>query len=283
VDIYQDVTSRIVAAIEANPGKFQMPWQRGGGGLPTNAHTHNGYQGVNIITLWVCGMAFGSQTWATYRQWQEMGAQVRKGEKGSPIIYYSTFEREQDDGTQKAVPFIKSSSVFNADQVDGYTTPQKAEMPPLERLEAVDSFAKATGAIIREGGAQACYVPALDIIKMPDGERFIDTATSSRTESFYSTLCHELVHFTGHPSRLSRDMKGRFGDPRYAEEELIAELGAAFLCARLGISAEPREDHAAYINNWLTALKNEKRFIFAAASQAQLAADYLVQLAQPRT
>lgn len=256
-----------------------MPWHRGGAfGLPRNAHTGAEYHGQNIVTLWCMGLEYPEPVWASYRQWAELGCQVRKGEKGSPIIYYSTLDREDEDGKEKAVPFIKHSAVFNSAQVDGYEAPERPEMPPLERLEAVDEFVRRTGANVVEGGSQACYIPALDIIKMPEGRRFIDSATSTRTESYYSTLLHELTHASGHRSRLNRDMTGRFGSEAYAAEELVAELGAAFLCAKLSITPEPRADHSQYINSWLKALKNEKKFIFSASTQAQLAADYLLQL-----
>ena len=276
MDIYQDVTNRIIASIEAGAGKFQLPWHRGRGfGFPTNAHTKQSYQGVNVITLWCLGQPYSTQTWATYRQWAEMGCQVRKGEKGAHIIYYSTFQREQDDGTEKAVPFIKQSAVFNADQVDGYEAPVVVKLPPLERLQAVDAFVHGTGAKVVERGDRAFYWAATDIITMPLGELFFDP---NRTENYYSTLMHELVHFTGHPRRLAREMGGKFGNPVYAFEELVAELGSAFLCAKLSITPTTRDDHSQYIKNWLTALKGDKKFIFSAASQAQMAVDYLLQL-----
>lgn len=275
-DIYQDVTNRIVAALEADPGKFQLPWHKGRGfGFPTNAHTKNGYQGVNVITLWCVGHPYSTQTWATYRQWQELGCQVRKGEKGAHIIYYSTFEREDDQGDPKKVPFIKQSAVFNADQVDGYEAPLVPKLPPLERLQAIDAFVTATGANVTERGDRAFYAGNTDTITMPLGELFFDP---NRTENYYSTLMHELTHWSGHPRRLARDMGGKFGNPVYAFEELVAELGAAFLCAKLSITPTVRDDHSQYIKNWLTALKGDKKFIFSAASQAQMAVDYLLQL-----
>lgn len=278
MDIYQHVTDTIIKAIEANPGSFQMPWHRGGAsGTPENALTRNTYQGVNIVTLWIMGMQYEHPTWATYRQWLELGCQVRKGEKGSTIIYYSTFEREEGDET-KRVPFIKQSSVFNASQVDGYDAPVRAKLPALERLEAVDRFVGHTGARIVESGSVACYIPTEDVIRMPDGNRFFDTLTSTRAESYYSTLCHELTHWTMHPTRLKRDMSGRFGSESYAMEELIAELGSAFLCARLHITPEVRQDHSQYVAHWLRALKNDKRAIFTASAQAQLAADFLLDM-----
>ena len=277
-DIYQDVTNRIVAAIEENPGEFVLPWHRGGSsGTPQNALTKALYQGVNIITLWIMGLPYPEPVWATYRQWQELGCQVRRGERGSPIIFYSVQEKEDGEETNR-VPFIRQSTVFNANQVDGYTSPEKPKTAPLERLEAVDGFVAKTGANIVSGGSRACYVPTDDVVRMPDEERFFDTKTQTRTEGYYSTLMHELTHWTGHKNRLARDLAGRFGNEAYAMEELVAELGAAFLCARLTITPEVRADHSQYIANWLQVLKNDKRAIFSASTQAQLAADYLLGL-----
>lgn len=276
-DYYQHITNSIIASIEKDPGKVTLPWHRGTFSLPYNVHTGNHYRGINVLNLWLLGERYPLSVWGTYRQWQEMGCQVRKGEKGTLIIYFSTFEREQDDGTMKDVPYIKPSAVFNCDQVDGYERPERLELPPLKRLEAVDAFVSGTGAIVREAGSQAFYDRLADAITMPKGELFFDTETSTRTESYYSVLCHELTHWTGHPTRLFREKGTRFGDEKYAFEELVAELGAAFLCAKLSITQTVRDDHAHYIANWLDALKGDKKFIFSAASQAQLAVDFLTQ------
>lgn len=280
-DLYQTVTDTIVRAIESDPGKVILPWHRQGGvGLPRNAHTSNFYNGVNVVSLWCVGMEQGyrQSVWATYRQWQEQGCQVRKGERGCIVIYYNTTQREDDDGNEKTIPFIKQSSVFNCEQVDGFVFEPEPDMPPLARIAAIEAFVVGTGAKVHEGGSRAYYSPTEDVIHLPQAERFFDTKTSTRTEAFYSTLFHEMCHWTGAKHRLARDMSGRFGNPEYAAEELVAELGAAFLSAKLNVTPEPRADHAAYINNWLQALKNDKRFIFSAAAQAQLAADYLLQL-----
>jgi antirestriction protein ArdC len=204
---------------------------------------------------------------------------VRKGEKASTIVKYGTVETEDEETEEKCTHgYLRGYSVFNADQVDGYAYPVEPELPPLARLERIDGFVSATGVKIQEGGTRACYVPAKDKIYMPQAERFIDTKRQTRTEAFYSTLFHELTHWSGAPHRLAREKGGRFGSAEYAFEELVAELGAAFLCARLQVTPEVREDHAQYIVSWLKALKGDKRFIFSAAAQAQLAADYLFQL-----
>jgi len=278
-DIYADITNRIVAAIESSPGDPIMPWHRGGATeVPTNIETGREYQGVNILNLWVIGQLTGytASVWGTYRQWQNAGCQVRKGEKASPIVFYKTYEQEGDDGDIETRRAIRSYSVFNADQVDGYTSPEIEMSAPLDRLEGADRALRATGATIVEAGARAFYQPSTDTIHMPDGARFIDTMHGTRTENFYAILLHELTHWTGHPDRCNRELGSRFGSEAYAMEELVAELGAAFLCARLDITPVVRDDHAQYLANWLEVLKNDKRAIFAAAAKAQVAVDFIL-------
>ena len=254
-----------------------MPWNQAGvSGLPTNIASGKHYNGINILALWVASLSLGytRPIWGTYRQWQDKGAQVRKGEKASLVVFYKTFsvetegeEGEKENGTAERM-FARASYVFNADQVEGYES--KDPLPAQPRFEAMDA-----GAVIQEGGGMACYSPAQDIIRMPDRVRFNGTATMSAGEAYYATLMHELTHWTGAEARCNRDMKNRFGSEAYAMEELVAELGAAFLCADLGVTPEPRDDHAQYIANWLKVLKADKKAIFTAASKAQAAVDYL--------
>lgn len=282
INAYEIVTTQIIAAIEAGAGKFQMPWHRSQSeGLPTNAATGNAYRGINIFNLWVGALAggFSSSTWASYKQWQAKGAQVRKGEKGTQIVFFKPLEvsREQDGETVKdTIPLIRLSTVFNAEQVDGYEEQTTPVQDLTERLSAADAFVQATGADIRHGGGQAFYQPGGDYIAMPKREAFTGTDTSNATEAYYSTLLHELTHWTGHKSRLARlELKNRFGSEGYAFEELVAELGAAFACQSLGITTVPREDHAAYIQSWLKALKGDSKAVFKAAAEAQKALDFL--------
>jgi len=279
-DIYAETTNSIIKSIEDNPGKVILPWQRNGSsGLPVNIDTDNSYRGVNIVMLW-CAIEeskYSSNTFGTYKQWGKKDCQVRKGEKASPIIFYKELFVEED-GKQKKIPMLRSSTVFNADQVDGYEPPNIEDHGPVDRIKAADAFVERTKATILHGGSAAYYHRKRDDITMPDEQRFFDTQTATRTESYYSTLLHELTHWSGAEHRLNRE-KGRcFGDDKYAFEELIAELGAAFLCAKLTIEKEPRTDHAAYIANWLEALKGDKKFIFSAAARAQDAVDYLCEL-----
>lgn len=286
-DIHQEITNRIIDALEA-AGEFQLPWvtQRGGSfDRPVNVASKRPYNGVNIVSLWVSSQAneFPSNIWGTYRQWQQSGCQVRKGEKSSLVVFYKTIEIEGEnaetgEAEQSERIFARASRVFNAAQVEGFEIPSEdlPEDPVFDPIARAEAFAVSTKARIEEGGDRACYVPATDTIQMPERRRFTGTDTSSPAEAFYSTLCHELVHWSGSKSRLERDLSTRFGGEAYAMEELVAELGAAFLCSELGITSEPRVDHASYIRNWLAVLKNDKKAIFTAASKASQAADWLI-------
>ena len=288
LDVYQSITNQIIAAIEAGTGEVKMPWHRNGFNQtrPVNISSTKPYQGINILSLWAAAMGgnYEHGLWGTYRQWQEAGAQVRKGEKSSFIVFYKQFENDEaDDGKDQAerrMFMARASRVFNIAQVDGYELPDQPE--PFEnlvtRIASAEEFIAQTGAIINEGGERAYYNPATDQVTMPDQHRFFDTDTGSATEHWFSVLLHELTHWSGAKHRLDRTFGKRFGDHAYAIEELTAELGAAFLCADLGISASLREDHACYINNWLSAMKADAKTVFAAASAASKAMEYLQEL-----
>lgn len=281
-DIYQRVTDSIVAAIEAGAGKWRMPWHSGMDGiapvLPVNLATGRPYRGVNTVVLWASAQAktYGSAVWGTYRQWQERGAQVRKGEQASPVVFWKITERgEAQDGSEEQEDsrggrrfFARGYSVFNAAQVEGFEVPSPALLPEAQRIERAETFFAGLGAAIQHGGNRAFYRPVEDRIQMPLFPAFADPV------AYYATLAHEVTHWTGHPSRCARDLKGRFGEEAYAAEELVAELGAAFLCADLALASEPRPDHAAYVQSWLKVLRGDKRAIFTAAAKAQVAADY---------
>lgn len=281
-DIYQTVTNTIIAAIEngQTAEKFEMPWS-GFSSIPLNAQTGKTYRGVNIPMLWVTQMheGYSSGYWGTYKQWQERGAQVKKGEKGTQIVFWKSFEIEPQDGSGEPETRMVArwSTVFNADQVDGFTIPVgHAAAGEAKIIDAAETFMADTGAIIKRGGDRAYYHKTQDYIALPDLSLFHDTKTSTATEAFYSTALHELTHWSGAEHRLNREKGRKYGDTKYAFEELVAELGAAMLCAALGISSGTRPDHAQYIDGWLKALKSDKKFIFSAASQAQKAADYLI-------
>ena len=288
-DVHQEITNRIVDALES-AGEFSLPWIRSKGGSmkrPVNIASGNPYNGVNIVSLWVAAQVqdYPSHLWGTYRQWQARGAQVRRGEKSSLVVFYKTLSieetNEQTGESEQAERFVaRASFVFNAAQVEGLDLaaeeqplPNEPVFDPIARAEA---FARATGARIEEGGDRACYIPSADMIRMPERRRFTGTATTSPAEGFYSTLCHELVHWSGAPNRLDRNLVGRFNAESYAMEELVAELGAAFLCGDLSITPEPRADHAQYIAHWLKVLKDDKKAVFTAASKASEAANWLI-------
>ncbi len=288
-DLYQQVTDTIIRQLDAGTIPWQQPWKSDSSRiltLPQNSVTGKRYRGVNILLLWASALEqkFPSADWASFKQWKQKGESIRKSEKGSMIVYYDTFEKDVD-GEIKNVPFLKMSVVFNRSQLSGFTPeqePQEDHTPLFERLSLVEEFVKHTKASIEHKGDSACYVPSIDKIYMPPSETFMDVQDCSATEHYYSTLSHELIHWTGNPKRLNREMGKRFGDSSYAAEELVAELGAAFLCASFGLQTVSKGSHASYIDHWKQVLKENNRCIIAAASEASKAVDYLQEL-QPGT
>jgi antirestriction protein ArdC len=284
-DVYETVTNEIASAtLRGFSGEtFEMPWH-GMSEIPQNASTQKAYRGINIPLLWITQLdrGFKSGLWATYKQWAELGAQVRKGEKSTQIIFWkqiTTEETEESEDDNKTRMFARYSAVFNADQVDGFEIPENPKPAEILQIESCTNFVTGTGAIIEHGHDGACYQISLDKIKMPDSGLFRTTKHSTATENYYSTLLHELTHWSGAAHRLDRFTQGKFTEKKeYAFEELVAELGAAMLCASLGVASSPRPDHAHYIGSWLKALGNDKKFIFSAASAAQKAVDYLYGL-----
>ena len=282
---YDSVTQKVIEAIRQGAGPFKMPWHCGKGwqSLPINVFTEAYYRGVNVLSLWIDAQArnFPTSHWASYRQWQKLGAQVRKGEKGAAIVFYKQIVPNEEDTDDEARPrsFLRCSHVFNAAQVDGWTAGTPALPEGFDLDKQAETFVAATGARVRHGFATARYRPDLDDIEMPHPAWFTGTPTSGAMQSYYAVLLHELVHWSGASHRIGREFGKRFGDADYAFEELIAELGAAFLCSVLGIANEPRPDHAAYVASWLTVLERDSRAIFAAARKAQEAVEYLANLA----
>jgi antirestriction protein ArdC len=288
-DTHQTITEKIVAAIEAGVGDYRMPWHRHGASIsrPVNASTGKSYQGANVIALWAEASLrhFNSGYWATYRQWHALGAQVRKGARGSTIVFYKAIEEpvqnsEGGEGTEAPKPrlFARTSWVFNAEQVEGWAPPSAPKPNEVEIREHAETFIAATRADIRYGGDRAFYSVPEDYIGLPHPEQFVATETSSATECFYSVHLHELIHWTGAAHRLARVLRGRFGDDAYAMEELIAEFGAAFLCADLHVANEPRLDHACYVSSWLKVLNRDRNALFTAANKANAAIGYLALL-----
>ena len=283
-DIYTRITNQIIGALEEGTKPWTQPWNAAhAAGTVSRPLRYNGeaYSGINILTLWASAMErqFAAPIWMTFKQAIDLGGHVRKGEKGSPVVYANTMLRTETDpktgeDEEQAIPFLKAYTVFNVDQIDGlpahYYALAEGETNPDSRIEAAERFFAATGADIRHGGNAACYIPSMDRVHMPEFEAFRDA------ESYYATLAHEMTHWTRHETRLDRDFgRKRFGDEGYAQEELVAELGAAFLCADLRITLTEREDHASYIASWLKVLRNDNRAVFTAAAHAQRALDYL--------
>ena len=282
VDVYTRVTNQIIDAIEAGADRWEMPWHASENtGYPVNALTGKAYRGVNVLTLWVEShlKGFSDPTWATYKQWQDLGKQVSKGERSTTGVFWKRLEDNSEDGRdgdQEAEPergqvrmMARAFSLFNACQTEGYEPPALPPKPDHERIENAEAFFRAIGADIRHGGSKAYYHPTNDYIQMPQFEAFRDPI------AYYGTLAHEATHWSGHASRLDRDLKGRFGDEMYAMEELISDVSACFVTVSLGLTPEPRPENAAYIQSWLKVLRSDNRAIFTAAAHAQRAADYL--------
>lgn len=283
-DVYAQVTESIVAQLEQGTRPWVQPWNAEHlAGRITRPLRANGqaYRGINVVMLWMAAamQGYAAPIWMTYRQAAELGAQVRKGEKGSPVSYADKFRKSETDSTtgeesEREIFFLKQYTVFNVEQIDGLpahfhavAAPQLSEMAKREQAEAFFSCLKAD---IRHGGNRAFYAVDADFVQMPPFESFRDA------EAYYATLGHECIHWTRHATRLDRDFgRKRWGDEGYAQEELVAEMGAAFLAADLGLYLEPRDDHASYVASWLKVLRHDKKAVFIAASHAQKALDYL--------
>jgi antirestriction protein ArdC len=280
-DLYADVSARIVAELEAGAAPWVKPWSATpGANTPCNAVSNRPYSGCNVVLLWMAQAAgYRTPRFLTFKQALELGGNVRKGEHGTKVYFVKQLQvRDQDaddsSGT-RLVPMMREYTVFNVDQCENLPDSINTGKPvrvrnPDTRDELADAFLQSTGADIREGG-EAYYVPGADSISLPRFEAF------KNADHFYSTAFHELGHWTGHKSRLARDLRHRFGERAYAAEELVAELCSAFLCAEFSIDGDLR--HAGYIENWMGLLKADSRAFFTACSKASKAADYLRGLA----
>jgi len=278
-DIYSEITGKIISQIESGVLPWVQPWAGGSAlSLPKNASTRKHYSGVNILLLWDALFARGYERnqWLTFKQALSLGGAVRKGEKGTTAVYADSFvpKKEQaaasGDDEPRRVAFLKRFTLFNIAQCDGLPDDLFQPIKPVSDADPIplaESLLAASGATIQRGGEQAFYHTGEDFIRIPEQSSFFAPI------NFYRTALHELTHWTGHKTRLARDFSGRFGNEAYAREELVAELGSAFLCASLGIV--PTVRHADYIGNWLTILKNDSRAIVSAASHASKASDFL--------
>lgn len=293
-DIYTRITQEIVAAIEAGTTAhgWKLPWHHDGSDLarPVNIASNNKYRGINVLALLVAAMKSGyaSGMWGTYRQFAAAGGQVRKGERSTSVVFWKQFQRgdddvgsgetsaadrhhgdDRDDGHGRPRFMAKGYAVFNAAQVDGLDLPTQPVLPETARIQAADEFFGNLSIPIRVEGDQACYVPSLDVVRMPPFERF------RSAEAHAATTAHECAHATAAKHRLDRNLSGRFGSAAYAAEECIAELTASYVMADLGLSYSARDESVAYLMSWLKLLKSDTRAIFTAASKAQAAADWM--------
>ena len=283
-NLYDEITTRIIGELEAGRVPWVQPWGSSGVAtplfMPRNAATGRGYSGINVLILWgaVVARGFSCQSWLTFRQALSLGGNVRKGERGTTVVYADRFvpdderrrARETGDDAH-AIPFLKRFTVFSTDQCDGLPDDLVSAPPPVPEgliLPEVEALIRATGADLRLGGDKAYYSPALDYVQVPRPDAYFETI------NWHRTALHELGHWTGHRSRLGRDLSNAFGSKKYAQEELVAELTAAFACATLGIM--PTVRHADYIGSWLDVLREDNRAVVRAASAASRAADYLL-------
>ncbi len=284
-DLYAEVSTRIITELERGAAPWIKPWSAtAGANTPCNAVTNRPYSGCNVILLWLArDRGWPTPRFLTYKQATEAGGNVRKGEHGTKIIFVKQLqvtEGEDEETDTRLIPMLRAYTVFNVSQCENLPDGIKTRKPmrvrnPDTRDALADEFLRSTRADIREGHGEACYVPSRDFISMPAFEAF------KGADHFYNVAFHELTHWTGHKARLDRDLKHRFGAREYAAEELIAELGAAFLSAEFGFDGDMR--HAGYIATWIELLKADTRAFFTACSKASKAAEYLrgLALAQP--
>ena len=274
-DIHQTITNQIIEAMEQARSTGRRLWDSQPS-LPMNLTTGKPYSGINVLMLWSAAITCGytSPYWLTYKQATDKGGQVRKGERSTLCVLYKPWESTETntetgetETTRGAV--LKSFRVFNLDQIDGIEGPAREVRAPFQAIEDAEHILRASPARIIEGGAQAFYQPATDTIHLPAREAFISP------EAFYSVALHEATHSTGHASRLARDFSGRFGTEAYAFEELIAEMGSAFLAADLGIIGSTLQDHADYLAHWIAILRDDKKAILTAAAQASKAHGFI--------
>jgi antirestriction protein ArdC len=268
-ELYEHITQSIITDLENGLAPWTKPWKTGSGGgiMPVNAATTRPYSGINIPILWHAQQVheYPTPQWMTYKQALPLDSHVRKGEQGTTVVFTKRLTVKAEEDEEKHIAMLRTYTVFNIAQIDGFA----AAPEPL--VKTVDDqtlkFIEATKADIRHGGNIACYVPSKDFVQLPNPVAF------DSYEHYQATALHELAHWSGHQSRLNRDLGNRFGTKAYAAEEMVAELGAAFLCAHLGIKGELK--HAEYLADWLRLLKEDNRAIFTASSKASQAADYL--------
>lgn len=283
-DIYQEVTDKIISALEQGTVPWENPIRRGSGdGWPKNLESGNRYRGINILLLglsaWERG--FSSDYWLTYKQAVAKKGQVRKGEKGSLVTFWKMYAtKDRETGAPVEIPMLKHYTAFNLEQIDGIeipdapiADPDAKPFTPIEKAEQIVQGFRDAPEILNDGGKRAYYRPKTDSVHMPAADQF------DRPESYYSVLFHELTHATGHSQRLNRGLETNlapFGSPDYSREELIAEMGAAFLSAVAGIESETLDQSASYLQSWIDVLKGDQRLVVSAAGAAQRASDHIL-------
>lgn len=280
-DKYQEITDSIVRALEKGTVPWHKPWRTTGFGGPANLTTRRPYRGINIFLLAIEQLERGYATpfWLTFKQAQGLGGRVRKGERGTRIYFFKPYVVEdKETGKKKSIPLLRDFVVFNVEQIDGVAAPELDEAEKFNAVDEAEQIVRAyiNGAACVNSGPRytetasdrAFYREADDLVVLPERTQF------TNEETFYSTVFHELVHSTGHKSRLDRELANPFGSEKYAREELVAEIGASFLRGESGINGEAELDQSAgYIANWLTALENDPKLVIWAAGRAQKAAD----------
>ena len=279
-DHYQELTDKVIAALEAGTAPWRKPWNPdacGGATAPVNAATGHRYRGVNLFVLGMSPLALmaGDPRWCSYRQAVARGWQVRKGAKATPVYFYKPIEIADKtgdaEGETKRIPILKVFSVFHASQIDGIPDLASPTAPKtvVERIEDAEAILAASRVRVEIGGDRAFYHPALDFIQLPPDDAFESPATRA------SVALHELAHATGHPSRLNRDLTGKFGSSAYSREEMRAELTSLLIGSEIGLSTDV-PNHASYIQSWIANLRQDKREFFHAAAEAQRIADYIL-------
>ena len=274
VSIHEKIANQVIEAMKTSGNDWIRPWAVPSHQQPTSVVTDKEYTGINWLIL---GLAkfdqnFTTGKWATYRGWQKLGAQVKKGSKGHQIIYFNTVKvDDQNSEESRTIPYAKPYTVFNADQVEGYDFSEIDAMFHDMPDTVADDLANKIGVkIVNDNKTQAHYIPSKDTINMPMQSQFEDL------ESYAATLLHEIVHWTSHKDRCDRNIKNKHGTKDYAFEELIAELGSAMLCGSLNISVRPREEHAKYLNIWIAKLSENPKAIFSASAKAQKAVNFIL-------
>ncbi len=279
-DIYTRITNQIIAQIEAGTVPWVKPWSQEADPLPRNAVSQRHYRGINILLLAAAAseQGFTDNRWLTFRQASALGAHVRKGERGTPIVFFRWLEADDaapgEEAARRVIPLLRTFTVFNLDQIEGIERESHAA-PTWTSEELAEDLITGSGAVLEHGGNRACYLPERDVIKLPPPAAFSDAG------GYYATALHELAHWTGHPSRCNRPLGRRFGLEAYAFEELVAEMASAFLCAHCRLDGQLQ--HASYLDSWLAALRGDKRLIFTVASQAQKASDFITGYVAPES